>query len=151
MLALPARILADSLAPPLARWARTRERQILRHGRPLPPDLAEFASSLGIVSPDEIRIERTDRVAMPPPEFLSEAAIRLGLPVFRAAGMALGRGISATSENPALLRHELVHVLQFQRLGGHHAFMHRYIEECLRFGYRWAPLEIEARERSVSP
>lgn len=148
MRALPARILADSLAPPLARWSRMRERQILRHGVPLPPDLADFARGLGIDEPAAIKIERTDRVPPPVPGWLTTLAIKLGLPVFRPSGMTLGRGISAVSMDPALLRHELVHVLQYQQLGGHAAFMHRYVEECLRFGYRAAPLEVEARERS---
>jgi len=39
--------------------------------------------------------------------------------------------------------HELVHVLQWKKLGGL-PFIQRYIEEILRFGYQNAPLETMA-------
>lgn len=42
--------------------------------------------------------------------------------------------------NLALHFHELVHVLQWKNLGAL-AFINRYIEELLKFGYEGAPLE----------
>lgn len=138
-------VAAALLAPAAAIWSRMRERRILREGRPLADGLAGFAREIGIREPEGIRVDTVDRVPLPLPGFLVPWARRLGIPVFEPAGMALGRGIAAISEEPALLRHELVHVLQYQRLGGHLAFMRLYLFECLCHGYFAAPLEAEAR------
>ena len=44
------------------------------------------------------------------------------------------------------MAHELVHVMQYERLGGVRPFLRAYVYECLRFGYAAAPLELEAVE-----
>lgn len=148
MRTLFAKILADALAPSLARWSQSRERSILAFGEPLPAASVRFATELGIKSPDSLRLEITDFVPSPIPTPLIGLARKFGFPAFAPAGMCLGRGISATSHDPALIRHELVHTLQYQRFGDHQSFMWRYIFEMLNFGYFDSPLEIEARERS---
>lgn len=148
MFPLPARILADALAPSIARWSEAREKTILANGRALAPSTQEFAKRLGISDP--IRLEIIGTVPLPLPAAWCTAVRKLGMPVFHPAGMALGQGISAISDDPALLRHELVHVLQYQRLGGHLAFMRQYLFEVLHHGYAAAPLELEARDRSAS-
>lgn len=132
----------------MARWSASRQKTILQHGSPLDPALQAFAETLGIREPASVRVEITDRIPLPCPDSLAALADRIGLPVFRPAGMALGRGISALRRDPALLRHELVHTAQYQRLGGHEPFMRRYLFECLHLGYLASPLEIEAREKS---
>ncbi|MEM1085699.1 MAG: hypothetical protein AAGI48_16445 [Verrucomicrobiota bacterium] len=147
----PATTLADAVAPSLARWSQRREKHILLHGETLPESLQQFAADLEIDDPESLRLELTKRIPVPVPDPLVRLARSLGLPVFHPAGMCLGRGISAVSKDPAVLRHELVHTAQFQRLGGHFRFMHRYVVECLSLGYFDAPLEIEARERSEPP
>lgn len=145
MLPLPAKVFADACAPALARWSMARERSILDTGSRLPSPLLAFAAELGIQSPASIRLEMVDQVPLPLAPRWVELAQAIGIPLFNPAGMCLGRGISATSADPALIRHELVHTLQFQRLGGHQGFMWHYVFQCLRFGYTAAPLEIEAR------
>jgi hypothetical protein len=145
---LAARILADALAPLVADWSESRERVIRSLGRPLDPELLGFAGDLGIAGPERIRVHLTPRIPLPLPNPLVDLARRAGLPVFHPAGMALGLGITAVEPRESLLRHELVHVHQYQRLGGHRPFMRRYLFECLHLGYPGAPLEIEARERS---
>lgn len=45
---------------------------------------------------------------------------------------------------PHILRHELVHVNQWAWYGVV-GFLVRYLWQCARYGYRSAPLEIEAR------
>ena len=62
-------------------------------------------------------------------------------------GMALGKGIYILEGHSRVLRHELVHVAQYQQLGGIGPFMRRYLVECLTHGYADAPLEVEAREK----
>lgn len=142
-------VLADGLAPILARWSQSREREILRSGCPLSHELTAFAEKLGVSQPETLRLEITPRVPLPLSDRLTSLARRIGVPVFHPAGMALGRGIAATSDDPSLLRHEIVHLLQYQRLGGHPQFMHAYLVECLIHGYFDAPMEREARERSA--
>lgn len=144
-----ARLLSRIAAPPAACWSRAQERRILAAGEPLPAALLRFAGELGIDDPPSLRVECRPEVALPLPAALLRALRRLGLPVFAPAGIALGRAISVRELSEALLRHELVHVRQYQDLGGHRAFLRRYLAECLRFGYAAAPLEREARERSA--
>ena len=61
--------------------------------------------------------------------------------------MTLGKGIYILKGNWDVIRHELVHVAQYQQLGGIGPFMERYLVECLTCGYFDAPLEVEAREK----
>ncbi|MCH7227353.1 hypothetical protein [Haloferula sp. A504] len=143
-----ARVLADSLAPSIARWSSRRELEISAAGGPLDADLQDFADELGITEPAGIRVHFTSEVPLPAPALLIRFAKAIGLPVFHPAGMALGRAIAANRPDNALLRHELVHLAQYQRLGGHLPFMRRYLFECLHHGYLDSPLEIEARESS---
>lgn len=146
-----ARLLAGTAAPLAALWTRSQERRILRRGKPLPSTLLGFASELGIDDPTSLRIECRSEVATPLPAPVLRALRRLGLPVFAPAGIALGRAISVCEAKEPILRHELVHVRQYQELGGHRAFLQRYLLECLRFGYARAPLEREARETAGHP
>ena len=142
--------LSHLLAPAAARWSEHRERAIQRTGLPLPEEFHGFAVGLGIRAIERIRVERTDQVPVPVPRCWLRLARRLGFPVFLPAGMTLGYGISVNSFSPPLLRHELVHVAQFERLGGHLPFLRRYLAECFIHGYRNAPLEVEARTASFS-
>jgi hypothetical protein len=66
-------------------------------------------------------------------------------------GIALGYGIFIQSQyanDRRLLLHELVHTLQYERVGGIRPFLAQYLEECLTAGYAFASLEDEARRRS---
>ncbi len=63
------------------------------------------------------------------------------------AGLTLHYGIYIRGDchgNRELLVHELVHVAQYERLGGIKPFLQRYLDECLKYGYPQAPLEQEA-------
>lgn len=65
----------------------------------------------------------------------------------RFVAMTLGHTIHVRSESPlsaSTMRHELVHVRQFERYG-FVGFLVRYLWQCARYGYRNAPLEVEAR------
>lgn len=143
-----ATMLSDGLAPALARWADAQERRILRDGVALSGDALVFARSLGIERAEEIRVLVANLIPLPVPGWVVKVAQRCGLPVFAPAGMALGRGIFLLPGQEPSLLHELVHVLQYQRLGGTLEFMRRYIFECFTQGYFDADLEIEARQRS---
>lgn len=139
--------LASGIAPATARWAAGHERHILAEGRPLDRDGLAFALELEIPEPEGIRVLEVKSVPLPAPRPLVQLAGRWGLPLFEPAGMALGRGIYLLDGHSRVLRHELVHVAQYQRLGGIGPFMSRYLTECLVHGYHDAPLEVEARAK----
>ncbi|WP_193211959.1 hypothetical protein [Luteolibacter marinus] len=139
--------LASGIAPATSRWAQDQERRILAEGKPLPAEALAFAHELEIEHPEEIRVLEIRPIPLPVPRPLVQLASRWGLPAFEPAGMALGRGIYLIESKSRILRHELVHVAQYQRLGGIEPFLRRYLAECLTAGYFEAPLEVEAREK----
>ncbi len=141
--------LASGIAPAASRWATEQERHILKKGQPLAGEALAFANDLAITRPEEIRVLEVKSVPLPAPRPLVKLAARWGLPVFEPAGMALGRGIYLLNSNSRLLRHELVHVAQYQRLGGIEPFLRRYLTECLIHGYLGSPLEAEARAKEI--
>lgn len=140
--------LVTGIAPATARWAQEQERRILAEGRPLEAEALAFARELEIEDPEGIRVLEVDLVPMPVPQPVVKLAEKCGLPVIHPAGMTLGRGIYILPGFQRVVPHELVHVAQYQRLGGIEPFMRLYIQECLVHGYFGAPLEVEARERS---
>lgn len=146
-----ARVVTAAIVPGLARWTERQERRLNAESAPLEPIHREFADALGIPKPGRVRVAVVTKIPVPVPDGFVRIARRLGLPVFHPAAMALGNLVAVTRDEPALIRHELVHVAQYVRLGGHRPFLRRYVFECLRHGYRDAPLEIEARERSRKP
>ncbi len=139
--------LASGIAPATARWAADQERHILAEGQPLNHEALAFALELDINEPESIRVLEVKSVPLPAPRPLVKLATRWGIPVFEPAGMALGRGIYLLDGHSRILRHELVHVAQYQRLGGIEPFMRQYLTECLVHGYLDSPLEVEAREK----
>ena len=138
--------LASGIAPATARWAADQERHILAEGQPLNPEALACALELEITAPESIRVLEVKSVPLPAPRPLVKLATRWGIPVFEPAGMALGRGIYLLDGHSRILRHELVHVAQYQRLGGIEPFMRKYLTECLVHGYLDSPLEVEARD-----
>ena len=140
--------LATGLVPSVSRWATAQEKRILEQGAPLSPELVTFAGSLGIDKPEEVRYLAANPIPSPVPLFAQELARKCGIEIITPAGMTLGRGIYILPGHEMVLRHELVHVEQYQRLGGIPGFMREYLLECLTHGYMDSPLEQEARERS---
>lgn len=103
-----------------------------------------MASELGVIHPERVRILHANPIPAPVPQSWIKLARRVGFPVFAPTGMTLGHGIFASYESMDLIRHELHHVAQFERLGGIAPFLRRYLFECLSEGYASAPLELEA-------
>jgi hypothetical protein len=139
--------LASGIAPATTRWAQDQERRILREGAPLAAGGLAFAAELKIEKPEEVRVLEINPIPLPFPRQLVKLAGKWGLPIFEPAGMALGKGIYILEGQSRVLRHELVHVAQYQQMGGIGPFMRRYLMECLVHGYADAPLEVEAREK----
>jgi hypothetical protein len=132
-------------------WLRLHQRRILHHGRELTDKERRFAEKLGIKDCDKVRLWSVDQVPSPGGFLLSGLGRLAGVSTHSAKGMALDHGIyleSAQDSRPSLVAHELVHVAQFERLGGTWLFLRDYLRQCLEDGYWNAPLEIEARERA---
>lgn len=140
--------LVTGAVPWVSGWASEQESRILSQGQPLPPADLAFARELQIEDPGGIRYLAAKPIPSPVPEILQELARKAGFPIIIPAGMTLGRGIYILPGHERVLRHELVHVSQYQRLGGISGFMREYLQECMTHGYFDAPLEREARERS---
>jgi hypothetical protein len=150
--AIAACLLAELLAPFVAWWIRQQERKILHTGRPLRPSEIAFAGNLGVLAPDLVRVFAVERIPLPLPTILLRLADRWQWGCPDPAGMALGNGIYVCepyAEQPALIHHELVHTLQYQRLGGPWGFIRVYLRQCLRDGYEHSALEVEASRRSL--
>ena len=148
-----ARFLAAVLAAPAAAWVRRQERRGLSAGAPLTGPERADAAALGVRAPGRVRVVRVARMPMPNGPGLRRLAGWAGVLVPEAAGLCLGHAVFVRvpfwEHRQELVAHELVHVAQYERLGGARAFLRRYFEECLTVGYACAPMEREARERSA--
>ena len=144
-------LLAILVAVPIAGWARWQERRILRHGRPLSPREASWASAAGVCDVAAIRLLVVDTIPMPGPRWLHRLAQGMKFPAMTAAGMSLGQGIYLVqryAHNRQILVHESVHCGQYERLG-FYGFLRCYLAQCLEHGYVNAPLEQEAVQRAA--
>lgn len=137
-------------AVPAALWIVRHEALILRCGRPLRERERAFAREIGIRDPGEVRIRVVPRLPSPMGGLFAPLENLFGFRLSRAAGVTLGYGIyvAAEHEDFALVAHELVHVRQYEALGGPLPFICRYFHQCLAVGYLEAPLEVEARRLS---
>ena len=148
---LPLLPLAVGIAVP---WVRYREAQALRQGVPLTADAMKFAERLGIQKPEAVRLLQVDAVRafdaplLRVPFYFVDRGFRF------TAGITLRYAILIRSDfwnEPSLIAHELVHVHQYERLGGIAPFLWRYLRECLVDGYSFSQLEQEAVARSRDP
>ena len=86
---------------------------------------------------------------------MANAARELGL-IFGTddeAGRTQGYAILLKPEfanSRRLISHELVHVAQYERLGGIAPYARQYLVEMLALGYSRAPLEQEAYARQIT-
>lgn len=115
-------------------------------GRTLSSLEKEFASNIGIKKVDRIRVLSVNAIR-PLPESLQEVAERY-LNTDISSGITFGHVIFVRKDYEgifnSLVKHELTHVLQVERLGGWKNFIEEYIKEVIQHGYEKAPMEIEA-------
>lgn len=140
-------ILLVPVLLPVAWWVARREAQVLRDGIALNAMQAEIAATVGIRQIARVRVALADVVPLPLPTVLQRVAQSCGLMPANIAGMTLGYGIALRQdcrEDIGLLVHELVHVAQYERLGGIISFLRLYLRECVWPGYPLGSLEVEA-------
>ena len=137
----------DFLLPLAASWVQRQERRMLRIGVPLSEQEMADARAIGVAEPDRVRLLQLDRVPFPKDPMLKAAASAIQFLTPTTCGLALRYGIFVRSDcwrNRALIAHELVHVMQYERLGGILPFLRDYLFQCMTVGYPNAPLEQEA-------
>lgn len=138
--------------PSVVRWAAREEQRILRDGVALTAGQLADAEKMGVRRPERIRVLNVECIPAPGGWFLQRLGRMVGLTTDHTAGMALGYGIFVRADfwgDRRLLAHECVHTAQCERLGGLRPFLFQYLRECVRDGYARAPLEVEAREKTV--
>lgn len=137
----------EQLLPLACAWAEDQERLILRDGTALSHAQIADARNIGVAHPERVRLCRVARIPLPEqPELLAAAEVT-GLISEHTAGITLRYGIFIRADcwgDRPLVFHELVHTLQYERLGGFAPFLRQYLFECLTIGYPDAPLEQEA-------
>lgn len=135
------------LLPLACLWATEHEGIILRDGVPLSPDQTTDAKAIGVAHPEKVRLLKVMRIPMPEHPALRAAAEATNLISPNTAGLTLRYGIFIRADcwgvRP-LVFHELVHTLQYERLGGFEKFLPQYLQECITIGYPAAPMEQEA-------
>ena len=137
----------DRLLPLAARWAEALESRILREGIPLVREELADAKALGVGEPERVRLLCLASVPTPDDLTLRAAAAAVQFLTPATRGLALRYGIFVRQDcwrDRRLVAHELVHTVQYERLGGIEPFLRQYLFECLTIGYPAAPMEQEA-------
>ena len=136
-----------ALLPLAYAYAEKHEALLLQNGIPLTADELDDARRAGVKKPEKIR--RQCVLGIPEPENgeVLFAARRSGLFQLESSGLAVGHGIYLRQDvwnSRQILVHELVHVGQYERLGGIRPFLDIYLRECIDPGYPFGALEQEA-------
>lgn len=146
-------VMVTEALPVVERMLADTERDVLANGRPLTADESALARTQGVAQPERVRVAVRAVFPMPDDPRLAQAARENDL-VFgtqNEAGRTAGYAIllkPGLANAASVLAHELVHVGQYERLGGIHGFAQTYLTQLLIVGYRRAPLEVEAYARS---
>ena len=136
-----------TLLPLACAWAEEQERVILRDGVPLTPAQTADAVKIGVAHPEKVRLLSVSRVPIPEIPALRDAADETQLISPLTGGLTLRYGIFIRADcwgDRRLVFHELVHTLQYERLGGFQQFLQQYLYEGITIGYPAAPMEQEA-------
>jgi hypothetical protein len=139
------------LVPLVYRWLVRQEADILRRGRRLHPGEMQDARRIGLRRAGQVRILVVARIPLPAAFILRRLGRFSRVALSDPVALTAGSGIFCrrrSGETRRVLRHELVHVQQYERLG-RRPFLKRYIRDCIVDGYADSPLEKEARQRSA--
>ena len=136
----------DNFLPKVIAWYSQVEQELTPTGRSLTAEETQNALALGVKSPDLVRVVILDEFPMPTDERLLAEAKRYGLGSRAEGGRSIGYLVllkPRVATSPAVLRHELVHIAQQDRMGKE-SFLRRYLLELEMMGYARSPLELEA-------
>ncbi len=132
---------------PATNWASRTGEEVIRHGRALNETQLALARRIGVAQPEQVRYQVVEILPRPSAEL--DMLARHGHVLTSATeSVMLGYGICVRRDVENVeywLAHELVHVMQFERIGSLREFIRQYVANCLEYGHEESPLEIEAR------
>lgn len=142
------RLFLPYLLPKAIAWINGMEAQCLTCGRWLSPDQKLMARTVGVKDINRVRLLVVKNIPLPISWWLRVSGTLTRLFSRELAALTAGYGIWVRSDSISdeLIMHELVHVAQYERLGGIDKFLERYLDELIEHGYADMPLEVEARE-----
>lgn len=136
------------LTPKAIAWAESQSANALSAGRALDQRFISVAQSVGVASPERIRILDVPHLPMPDDPQLKQAALATGLLGPNMVGLTLGHAVFVCpgyGQDVRLLSHEFRHVHQYEQAGSIAAFLPTYLQQIVTVGYHNAPFEIDAR------
>ncbi|MCK0068518.1 hypothetical protein MF542_03540 [Kordiimonas sp. 5E331] len=142
------------LLPQYIEWAKDVDKKGLELGKPLNETELKLAKDVGVQYPEKVRVIYVDEVPFPYENLALKAlGEKLGLvgPDVINNAQVFGYSIYAREgyklDRPKLA-HELVHVLQIERSSLDQVIV-QHIQDVARYGYRNAPLEVEAFKANI--
>ncbi|MHC4170735.1 MAG: hypothetical protein ACYSWQ_27675, partial [Planctomycetota bacterium] len=132
----------NQLLPLACEWAERQQEHILQNGISLTESQIDDARLVPVSSPEKVRLLKVDRIPWPENPMLLSLGQQAGFFTDETEGLAIGYGIFIKSnrwQDRRLIVHELVHVSQYERLGGISQFLQQYVTECLTDGYDGGP------------
>ena len=128
-------------------WVRDQEQHILKNGIELTTDLKIDAYQVGVKEIEKVRLLKVDKIPLPSNPKLNDVLDDIRLLNNSTIGTSYRYGILIKKEHwlkRKLVVHELVHTMQYERLGSIENFLKSYIAECIVPGYPMGALEQEA-------
>jgi hypothetical protein len=137
----------ELLLPLASAWAAEQQERILRDGVPL--SIRELADALrvGVKDPERVRLLQVEIIPSPDHPLLQAVSGSVNFVPSAPRGLAVQYGVFVRADywrDRALILHELVHIAQYERLGGITPFLRQYLLECATVGYRKSSMECEA-------
>ena len=135
------------LIPKAIEWAERRAVEIVASGEPLTAHGIALARKVGVANPENIRLSFVAQLPLPADQELRQTALQTGLLGPNMIGLTLGHGIYICKghNSSRLLSHECRHVQQYEQAGSIAAYLPKYLQQIVQFGYKDSPYEIDAR------
>lgn len=139
-----------ALAPLVEAYVLENQAIALKEGIPLAASQMAMAQEMGILRARDVRILYVEKLPFPSDPVLATAAKKYRYDPSAMVGYAYGHGIwiaNGVKNDPTVLTHELIHVRQMEQTGLRE-HIRLYLTQLVVFGYREAPIEIEAYQEA---
>jgi hypothetical protein len=142
----------QKVTPKAIAWAEAQSELIIAHGVPLSVQGIADARTVGVSSPERIRIAFVSSLPLPGDEELCTIALHTGLLGPDMTGLTLGHGIFIVQgrQSRQLFTHEFRHVFQYEQAGSIAVFLSAYLDQIASVGYWDSPLELDARRHELT-
>jgi hypothetical protein len=135
------------MLPRVTNWAREQETISLMAGKPLARWQVEDARQVGVQRPERVRLLYVDAIPLPLDGQVRLAAARTGLICMESVGATFGYAVLILRGCVGLrrvLRRQLRHVAQMERVGSSVGFLAEYLRQITFFGLTEAPFYVDA-------